>query len=169
VLLSGAKFPISSNRGGEIMLILSPACSLDFPSFVYQFRWRPWAWSEVYATQPELLQYFKTVAKENDFYNKYIKLKHDVARASWSHDTRKWTLVIRDLANSTEFHDTVDLFVHLRGAVCKPKPLTYPGLENFAGRIVHPAEWPDGLDMKDKAVAVIGHGCASSSTWGEHC
>jgi cation diffusion facilitator CzcD-associated flavoprotein CzcO len=80
-------------------------------------------------------------------------------QATWSDDTHKWTLRIRDLANGSEFDDTVDLFVHLRGAVCKPKPLSYPGLEDFAGTIVHPADWPDDLSLDGKRVAVVGYGC----------
>lgn len=80
-------------------------------------------------------------------------------QAHWSGDSRKWTLRIKHLASGAEFEDTVDVFVHLRGAVCKPKPLSYPGLENFEGQIVHPSEWPGDLSLDGKKVAVVGYGC----------
>lgn len=108
------------------------------------------------------------MAYENDFY-KYIKLKHDVLQASWSDDTHKWTLKIRDLATNAEFDDTVDLFVHLRGAVCKPRPLLYPGLDDFAGQTVHPAEWPDNLSVYGKRVAVVGYGCEWKCVCNDQC
>ncbi|HEX8872017.1 MAG TPA: NAD(P)/FAD-dependent oxidoreductase, partial [Candidatus Acidoferrum sp.] len=37
----------------------------------------------------------------------------------------------------------------------------WPGMERFAGRIVHPQKWPEDLDYKDKRVVVIGSGATS--------
>lgn len=35
-----------------------------------------------------------------------------------------------------------------------------PGLQSFKGTLVHSANWPDGLDLNNKTVAVLG--CGSS-------
>ncbi len=37
----------------------------------------------------------------------------------------------------------------------------WPGVERFAGRIVHPQQWPDDLDYADKRVVVIGSGATA--------
>ena len=38
---------------------------------------------------------------------------------------------------------------------------TWPGVERFAGRIVHPQQWPDDLDYAGKRVVVIGSGATA--------
>ncbi|MGW1993008.1 flavin-containing monooxygenase [Embleya sp. NPDC001921] len=37
----------------------------------------------------------------------------------------------------------------------------FPGLEDFAGRVVHPQAWPEDLDCADKRVVVIGSGATA--------
>lgn len=38
---------------------------------------------------------------------------------------------------------------------------TWPGMECFTGRLVHPQEWPDDLDYTGKRVIVIGSGATA--------
>jgi cation diffusion facilitator CzcD-associated flavoprotein CzcO len=40
---------------------------------------------------------------------------------------------------------------------------TWPGMERFAGPIIHPQNWPDGLEYRDKKVAVIGSGATAAT------
>ena len=37
----------------------------------------------------------------------------------------------------------------------------FPGVERFAGSIVHPQNWPDDLDYEGKRVVVIGSGATA--------
>ena len=37
----------------------------------------------------------------------------------------------------------------------------FPGIEDFAGRIVHPQKWPEDLDYAGKRVVVIGSGATA--------
>ncbi|OPC78564.1 FAD-containing monooxygenase EthA [Embleya scabrispora] len=37
----------------------------------------------------------------------------------------------------------------------------FPGIENFAGTVVHPQAWPEDLDYTDKRVVVIGSGATA--------
>ena len=37
----------------------------------------------------------------------------------------------------------------------------FPGIENFAGQVVHPQAWPDDLDYAGKRVVVIGSGATA--------
>ena len=40
-------------------------------------------------------------------------------------------------------------------------PPDFPGEERFAGRIVHPQQWPEDLDYAGKRVVVIGSGATA--------
>jgi len=39
----------------------------------------------------------------------------------------------------------------------------WKAMESFKGRIVHPQQWPDDLDYKDKKVVVIGSGATAAT------
>ena len=39
----------------------------------------------------------------------------------------------------------------------------FPGLEDFAGEVVHPQHWPESLDYAGKRVLVIGSGATAVS------
>ena len=38
---------------------------------------------------------------------------------------------------------------------------TWPGRDDFAGTVVHPQHWPEGLDLSGKRVVVIGSGATA--------
>ena len=37
----------------------------------------------------------------------------------------------------------------------------FPGIERFAGQVVHPQHWPEDLDYAGKRVVVIGSGATA--------
>ena len=39
----------------------------------------------------------------------------------------------------------------------------WPGMERFAGRIVHPQTWPEDLELDGKKVVVIGSGATAAT------
>lgn len=55
-------------------------------------------------------------------------------------------------------HFATGYFVH--GAGYRPP---FPGEEDFSGQIIHPQQWPEGLDVRGKSVAVIGSGATAIS------
>ena len=74
-----------------------PGCACDIPSVVYQFPWRPKPWSRYYSYSPEIWEYIKEVEQENNFIQKYIKLRHKITAVSWSDDSAQWTVSLTDL------------------------------------------------------------------------
>lgn len=44
------------------------------------------------------------------------------------------------------------------GPYCKPKPVSFKGMETFAGKIVHSFQYKSGKDFKGQKVLVIGFG-----------
>jgi cation diffusion facilitator CzcD-associated flavoprotein CzcO len=145
--------------GGVWLTSKYPGCRCDIPSILYQFSWRKRIWSEMYAPAAENLEYLRETAREEGFYD-FIKLKHEILQAEWTDEEAKWTLNVRNIENGSIFEDKVDIFCELNGPVSNPRLSDLPGLQEFKGTVVHPANWPQDLDLRDRKVALVGYGCS---------
>jgi len=86
-------------------------CACDIPSVVYQFPWRPAKWSKYYSGSPEIWKYAKMVEQENNFVEKYVKLRHQVLQAEWSDEAGMWSLRVKNLETGEEFEDKVNVLL----------------------------------------------------------
>ncbi|RDW59448.1 hypothetical protein BP6252_12535 [Coleophoma cylindrospora] len=147
-----------------------PGVACDIPSVNYQLSWAPSThWSSYYATGPEILQYFKTLAEENDLV-KYIRLKHKVVGAWWKEEDQEWHVKIQrgDDPNDV-IDDRCNVLVNASGVLKHvPSPLylkwkwpQIPGRETFQGPMLHSAAWDPSVEWKGKKVAVIGSGSSA--------
>jgi cation diffusion facilitator CzcD-associated flavoprotein CzcO len=98
------------------------------------------------------------VAQENNFVEKYIKLRHKIMGVSWTDEASKWTLTGRNLATGQEFEDQVDIIIDGSGILNRWKWPDIEGLHDFTGDLLHSANWNQGCDLTDKRVALIGAG-----------
>lgn len=99
------------------------------------------------------------VAEENNFIEKYIKLRHNIIRVSWTDEASKWTLVVQSLDSGQEFEDTVDIIIIDGGGILNRwKWADIEGLNEFTGDLLHSTNWNQGCDLTDKRVALIGAG-----------
>ena len=138
-----------------------PGCACDVPSVVYQFHWRHKPWSRYYSYSPEIWEYIKSIEQENDFINKYIKLRHAVNSLSWSDDIAQWTINVTDMRSQRTFEDHVDIVIDGCGVLNKWKWPNIEGLHNFKGELLHSAQWNQDTDLKGKKVALIGAGSSA--------
>lgn len=93
-----------------------PGCACDIPSASYQFTWaRNPNWSQYYSESPEIWQYFKEVAVNNDLL-KYMKFEHRVTAAYWDEDRGKWDVHVQG-PNGDEFVDTCDVLINGGGVL----------------------------------------------------
>lgn len=83
-----------------------------------------------------------------------MQLSHEVVEARWAEDIAKWRLTIR--TGSTTFTDEVDVVLSGMGALERWALPEIPGIETFAGRLLHSAQWDEALDVSGKRIAVIG-------------
>ena len=87
-------------------------------------------------------------------------------RAEWSSEDATWTVSAeRTAADGTTEPVTITcnyLFM-CSGyySYREPYDAEIPGLDQFAGRVVHPQFWPDDLDDAGKRVVVIGSGATA--------
>ncbi|KAJ5542821.1 hypothetical protein N7535_005245 [Penicillium sp. DV-2018c] len=130
----------------------------DIPAHTYQATFEPnKEWSKFYAEAPEILQYWKHVAKKYGCME-YIKLKQQVTTAIWDENRSGWHLKIEDLNTSHTYTDECDVLIQATGALNNWKWPMIPGLHDFKGKLIHSAAWDKEYDYKGKRVAVIGNG-----------
>lgn len=147
--------------GGTWLENRYPGCACDIPSVVYQYPWRPAAWSKYYSHSPEIWKYFKMIEQENNFIEKYIKLRHKVTSLSWEDSTQQWTIKGDDLATGNSFTDHSDIVIDGGGVLNRWKWPDIPGLNSYRGTLLHSAQWNQSVDLKDKRVALIGAGSSA--------
>jgi hypothetical protein len=74
-----------------------PGVRCDIPSHSYQYTFESnTAWSEYYASGPEIQQYLLNTARKYGVY-KYVKFRHELKGATWHADEGKWEVKIQNL------------------------------------------------------------------------
>ncbi|KIW29741.1 uncharacterized protein PV07_05530 [Cladophialophora immunda] len=134
-----------------------PGCACDIPSHIYQFNWamNP-NWSHYYSDAREIFEYFKGVVDTHGL-RKYIKLQHQVIRASWNSETTKWEVQVQR-PDGTVFEDQCDFLVNACGLLNNWKWPSINGLHSFKGKLLHSAAYDESTVLDGKRVAVLGAG-----------
>ena len=162
--------------GGTWDLFRYPGVRSDSDMFTLGYRFRPWRESKVMAEGTEILNYIRDTATEFQV-DKAIRYNHRVRRASWSSDDARWTVDV-EIGRETKAENgrengagpnrkmvqfTCNFLYLCTGYYDYERGYTpeWPGVERFAGSIVHPQKWPEGLDYTNKRVVVIGSGATA--------
>ncbi|EGU71770.1 hypothetical protein FOXB_17720, partial [Fusarium oxysporum f. sp. conglutinans Fo5176] len=138
-------------------------CACDIPSHAYQYSWNPNPrWSRLYAEAAEILEYLKsTVTKFN--LRRYIQFSTTCTGANWDEKNSEWNVTLqRNETPNDEISVQCDVFIIAIGRLNNWKLPAIEGLDTFQGRVIHTANWPQGLEYHGKDVAVIGNGASST-------
>lgn len=111
----------------------------------------------MFSPQEEIRRYLEHCVAKYDL-GTYIHLNHRVSKARWNEVRGIWHVEIIDNATNTVIHDWCNFLLHAGGILNHWTWPDIPSLHTFKGDLVHSANWPDGLDLQDKVVAVIGNG-----------
>lgn len=146
-----------SGIGGTWFWNRYPGARCDVDSADYSFSFGgvqdEWQWSERYATQPEILRYIDFVVDRLDL-ARDIELDTRVAAADWDPAAHSWTVRSEDGRRYRARY-----LVMATGCLSTIKQPDIDGVEDFAGPILHTADWPvEGVDLTGKRVGVIGTG-----------
>src|SRR5690606_23770267 len=129
----------------------------DMYTLGYSFR--PWKEAKAIADGPSILRYLRETAREHGI-DRHIRYRHAVTRASWSSEDARWTVEAtrKDTGEVVRF-SCAFLFV-CAGYYDYDEGYTpvFPGVERFAGRVVHPQKWSEDVEYEGKRVIVIGSG-----------
>jgi cation diffusion facilitator CzcD-associated flavoprotein CzcO len=140
-----------------------PGIRSDSDLFTFGYRFKPWRGAPL-ASAEEILKYMGEVIEENDL-ERHIRYRHRITSATWSTDTRQWTVE----ATRTDTEETVTLTTNFlwmcQGYYRHAEGYTpeWEGMADFRGRVVHPQTWPDDLDLEGKRVVVIGSGATAAT------
>jgi monooxygenase len=146
--------------GGTWDLFRYPGIRSDSDMYTLGFRFRPWTERQAIADGKPILDYVKSTAAVYGI-DKHIRLNHKVVGADWSSAENRWTLRIE--SNGTSKTITCTFLFLCSGYYNYEQGYapTFPGSEDFAGRIIHPQHWPVDLDYAGKNIVVIGSGATA--------
>ena len=143
--------------GGTWYFNRYPGAKSDTEGFVYRYSFdkdllQEWDWTTRYLDQPDVLAYLEHVVERYDL-GRDIQLDTEVTGAAFDEETDLWTVTTADGTRLTSRY-----LVNSLGLLAKTNIPDIPGLDTFAGTLVHTNAWPHDLDLTGKRVGVIGTG-----------
>ena len=147
--------------GGTWDLFRYPGVRSDSDMFTLGYRFRPWPGQQAIADGPSILRYIRGTAAAAGI-DRHIRFGHRVVSASWSGRQARWTVeAIRDDGQPARFSCGFLLVCSGYYRYDQGYAPRFTGMERFTGQIVHPQDWPAGLDYTGKRVVVIGSGATA--------
>ena len=148
--------------GGTWDLFRYPGIRSDSDMYTFGYKFRPWQDLKVLADGPSIRQYIADTAAEYGIDEK-IHYGLKVVTADWSSAESRWTVTTLHEASGETRTYTCSFLISCTGyynydAGYLP---TFPGVDQFKGRCIHPQHWPEDLDYTGKKVVVIGSGATA--------
>ena len=140
-----------------------PGARCDITSLDYSYSFdealqQEWEWSEKFATQPEILSYAKHVADRFEL-RRDIDFGMSASDARWDEDARRWRVTAEPVGGGRPVVHSARYLILAVGNLSSTHVPDLPGLDDFAGRVLHTAEWPhEPVDFGGRRVGVIGTG-----------
>jgi len=151
-------FEAAEDVGGVWHWNRYPGARCDVESLQYSYSFddalqQEWVWSERYAQQGEILAYLHHVADRFEL-RPLISFGTRVTSAHFDAVLDRWH-VTTDRGDAV----TARFCIMASGSLSASRLPDIPGIETFAGQILHTGAWPNhGADFVGKSVAVIGTG-----------
>jgi cation diffusion facilitator CzcD-associated flavoprotein CzcO len=146
--------------GGTWDLFRYPGVRSDSDMHTLGYRFRPWTQAKAIADGPSILRYIRDTATEAGI-DRRIRFGHRVTRAQWSTVDSRWT--VESVHNGQSTTLTASFLYVCTGYYRYDTGYApeFPGMDRFAGTVVHPQQWPEDLDHTGKRVIVIGSGATA--------
>jgi cation diffusion facilitator CzcD-associated flavoprotein CzcO len=142
-----------SDLGGTWHVNRYPGLAVDVASTTYSYWFEPNPyWSRLFAPGGDVKRYADYVA---DKYNvrRYMRFNTTVESARWDEDTQVWRVAIAGGETLT-----TRFLVTATGFLSQPHTPEFPGIDSFAGRIIHTTAWDDAYTFAGRRVGIIGTG-----------
>ena len=157
-------FEKAAQVGGTWRANRYPGLSCDVPSHWYSFSFNPNPdWTHRYSYGPEIQDYMQATADKFGV-TPLVRFNTGVSALAYeaTDDGPVWHL-------TTEHGDkeVYDIVISATGILRLPQLPDIDGLDGFTGTKFHSAEWPEGLNLSDKRVGIIGTGSTSCQIVGE--
>ncbi len=157
-----AIFEARDTIGGTWDLFRYPGIRSDSDMHTLGYSFRPWDGEKSIADGDSILQYIKDTAKESGV-DAHIRFNHRIVAADWSTPDALWHITAERTDSGETIHMTAGFLFSCSGYYRYDHGYLpdFDGMDDFAGTIVHPQAWPDGLDVAGKNIVVIGSGATA--------
>ena len=148
--------------GGTWDLFRYPGVRSDSEMYTLGYRFRPWRGDDAIAGGGEILRYIQDTAREFGI-DQRIDFQRRVKQIHWSSQDSRWTVDIGN-AQTGEVASLRCKFLFMCTGYYRYDRGYMPsweGMDDFAGEIVHPQDWREGLDFAGKRVIIIGSGATA--------
>ncbi len=130
-----------------------PGAECDVQSHLYSFSFAGKAdWSQRYAGWREIQQYILDTTERFGL-RRYIRFNEQVTAARFDEERARWAIRLASGESIVARH-----FVLASGPLHVPQIPAIPGLQSFAGKVFHSAQWDHGYALEGRRVASIGTG-----------
>ena len=148
--------------GGTWDLFRYPGIRSDVDMYTFGYSFKPWRDAEAIAEGEAIRNYLGETAAEFGVDAK-IRFGHSVMQADWSNEDAMWTVTATKAATGERITLTARWIFSATGYFRYDHGHTpdFAGLDDFAGTVVHPQQWPEDLDYSGKRVVVIGSGATA--------
>jgi cation diffusion facilitator CzcD-associated flavoprotein CzcO len=145
-----------ADLGGTWHVNTYPGLAVDIPATTYSYWFEPNPyWSRIFPPGAELQRYAENVANKYNVH-RHMRFNTTVECASWDEDERLWQVALADGESlTTRFLITATGFLSL------PRAPQIPGIESFAGKVIHSTAWDHGYDLGERRVGIIGTGATA--------
>ncbi|WP_156431700.1 NAD(P)/FAD-dependent oxidoreductase, partial [Mycobacterium sp. GA-1199] len=137
--------------GGTWHVNRYPGLAVDVPTTTYSYYFEPNPnWSRLYSTGDEIKQYAADVADKYDV-RRHMRFNTLVEGACWDGEAEVWRVTLAG-------GDTLSAryLITATGFLSQPHTPEIPGIESFAGRIMHTTAWDHTYDLDNRRIAIIG-------------
>ena len=151
-----------SGIGGTWDLFRYPGVRSDSDMYTLGYSFKPWEERKAIADGPSILKYVRDTARENDI-DRHIRFGHRVMGAAWSTTEARWTVNAERGEAKERLQITCNFLFMCSGYYRYDEGFTpnFPGVDSFAGRVVHPQQWTPDAAYAGKRVVVIGSGATA--------
>ncbi len=148
--------------GGTWDLNRYPGIRSDSDIFTLSYPFEPWTRPENVADGHDIRDYLTQTARKHGI-DEHIRFNTRVLSADWDSTTDTWTVQAEVDGEAKTYRGRFLFFGTGYYNYDEPYRPDFPGLEEFAGEVVHPQHWPETLDYTGKRLVVIGSGATAIS------
>jgi cation diffusion facilitator CzcD-associated flavoprotein CzcO len=140
-----------------------PGIRSDSDLYTFGYRFKPWSGSPI-AEGGAILAYLDEVIAENHL-GPHIRYRHRILHAAWDSARALWTVRAERTDSGAQLTFTCNFLWMCQGYYRHEAGYTppWPGMADYAGRIVHPQTWPEDLDYAGKRVLLVGSGATAAT------
>jgi cation diffusion facilitator CzcD-associated flavoprotein CzcO len=148
--------------GGTWDLFRYPGIRSDSDIYTLCFPWEPWTRPEMIVDGEHIWQYLDATARKHGI-DKHIRFNTYVRSADWDSTTDTWTVQTERGEQGQTYSCRYLFFGTGYYNYDEPYRPDFPGIDTFAGEVIHPQHWPDSFDHTGKRIVVIGSGATAVS------